>query len=106
MPTEDSTPIKKLILQLEQLQVQQRSTLAALEAEINKESKESFEVGDRVQVTYPRNPNPLAIKEDSIGLVTKITEKRVKVKSEQSNQIWYRAPQNVKKIPNSKPNVD
>jgi len=106
MPKEDSTSIKRLILQLEQLQVQQRSTLAALEAEIKKESKESFTVGDRVEVIYPRNPDPLSTKEDSIGLVTKITEKRVKVKSKQSNQIWYRAPQNVKKLPNTKPNVD
>ena len=88
MPTEDSEAIKTLILQLEKLQVQQRDTLAALEAEIkkkkmkeDKDAQESFRVGDRVRIRYPRNPNPFSEREDSIGLVTKITKKRVKVKS-------------------------
>lgn len=100
-----------LIRHLEKLQVQQRDTLAALEVEIKKKEKkedteETFKVGDRVRIKYLRSLNPFTETEDSIGLVTKITKKRVKVESEKSNQVWYRAPHNIKKIPHTEPNVD
>ena len=74
MPTEDSETIKTLILQLEKLQVQERDTLATLEAEIKKKEKkedkdtqESFRVGDRVRIRYPRSLNPFSETEDSIS---------------------------------------